>query len=227
MVRILIADDHAVVRQGIRSLLQNHLGWEICGEASDGRQAVDMAKQLKPDIVVMDIGMPNLNGLEAARLMLRDNPEQKIVIATVNESEQVIRAVLQAGARGYILKSDAALDLVSAVEALSRNTTFFTQSVSRMVLNEYLKGRGDKPEARELTSALTPREREIVQLLAEGKSSKEIATILDITLKTAETHRSNLMHKLELHSVAEVVLYAIRHQIVQMETLPPATSTTA
>jgi CheY-like chemotaxis protein len=105
MVRILIADDHAVVRQGIRSLLQNHLGWEICGEASDGRQAVDMAKQLKPDIVVMEIGMPNLNGLEAARLMLRDNPEQKIVIATVNESEQVIRAVLQAGARGYILKS--------------------------------------------------------------------------------------------------------------------------
>jgi DNA-binding NarL/FixJ family response regulator len=227
MVRILIADDHAVVRQGIKTLLQNHLGWEVCGEATDGRQAVDMAKQLKPDIVVMDIGMPNLNGLEAARLMLRDNPEQKIVIATVNESEQVIRAVLQAGARGYILKSDAALDLVSAVEALSRNTTFFTESVSRMVLNEYLTGRADKPDARELTSTLTPREREIVQLLAEGKASKEIAVILDMSVKTAETHRSNLMRKLELHSVAEVVLYAIRHQIVQMERLPPSSSTTA
>jgi DNA-binding NarL/FixJ family response regulator len=227
MVRILIADDHAVVRQGIKTLLQSHLGWEICGEATDGRQAVDMAKQLKPDIVVMDIGMPNLNGLEAARLMLRDNPEQKIVIATVNESEQVIRAVLEAGARGYILKSDAALDLVSAVEALSRNTTFFTHSVSRMVLNEYLKGRADKPEPRELTSTLTPREREIVQLLAEGKASKEIAVILDMSVKTAETHRSNLMRKLELHSVAEVVLYAIRHQIVEMERLPPSSSKTA
>jgi DNA-binding NarL/FixJ family response regulator len=157
--------------------------------------------------------------------MLRNNPEQKIVIATVNSSEQVIRAVLQAGARGYILKSDAALDLVSAVEALSRNTTFFTQSVAQLVLDEYLNGRTAKPTTETPIPSLTPRERETVQLLAEGKCSKEIATILNITVKTAETHRANLMHKLGLHSVAEVVLFAIRHQIVHVEVPPPVMST--
>jgi DNA-binding NarL/FixJ family response regulator len=227
MVRILIADDHVVVRHGIKALLQHHEGWQVCGEATDGRQAVQMAKQLKPDIIVMDIGMPSLNGLEAARLILREDPEQKIVISTVNDSKQVIRAVLEAGARGYILKSDAALDLVSAIEALSRNTTFFTQSVAQMVLDEYLNGRSAEPLIDGPDSSLTQREREIVQLMAEGKCSKEIATMLDISVKTAETHRSNLMHKLGLHSVVEVVLFAIRHQIVQVEMPPPAFSRSA
>jgi DNA-binding NarL/FixJ family response regulator len=215
------------VRHGIKALLEVQEGWEVCGEATDGRQAVEMAQRLRPDVIVIDIGMPNLNGLDATREILRDNPEQKIVIATVNASEQVIRAVLQAGARGYILKSDSALDLVSAVEALTRNTTFFTPSVAQMVLNEYLNGRTCERATEFEGSDLTRREREIVQLLAEGKCTKEVATILDLSVKTAETHRSNLMRKLKVHSVAEVVLYAVRNHIVQIDKLNVAAKTTA
>jgi DNA-binding NarL/FixJ family response regulator len=219
-LRILIADDHEVVRHGVRSLLEGHPGWEVCAEASDGREAVEKAVQLKADVIILDIGMPNLNGLEATRQILRTLPQARVLILTMHESEQVVREVLEAGARGFLLKSDAGRDLVAAVEALQRHKTFFTSKVAEMVLESFLK---NKPRPAEETERdiLTPREREIVQLLAEGKSTKEVAVALGLSVKTAETHRSNIMRKLGLHSISELVLYAVRNNIVQV-VQPPA-----
>src|SRR5277367_3101359 len=176
-LRILIADDHEVVRRGLVTLLQSHEGWEICGEAMDGRAAVEKAKQLKPDVVIIDIGMPSLNGLAATRQLTQLDPHCKVIVLTITDSDEVIREALDAGARGFVLKSDAARDLVSAVEALQRNRMFFTPRVNDMVLAGFLdKGhngtRGETPKVPQLS----PREREVVQLLAEGKSSKEVAT---------------------------------------------------
>jgi len=211
--RILIADDHELVRRGIRALVEGHPGWEICGEATDGREAVEKAVELRPDIVLLDIGMPNLNGLNAARQILAAKPSTRVLIVTMHESEQLIREALEIGARGFLLKSDAAKDLVAAVEALQRRTTFFTSSVTEMVLNGYLQPRSnDKP----VKNCLTAREREVVQLLAEGKTSKEVAVALNLSVKTAETHRTNVMRKLDLHSVADLVRYAVRNNIVQV-----------
>jgi DNA-binding NarL/FixJ family response regulator len=217
-LRILIADDHEVVRGGLKTLLQTHEGWEVCGEAKDGREAVEMAKQLKPDVVILDVGMPNLNGLAATRQLSQHNPQQKIIVLTVTDSDQVIREALDAGARGFVLKSDAARDLVSAVEALQRNRMFFTPRVNDMVLAGFLDtGRnGSKDESPKLPK-LTPREREVVQLLAEGKSSKEVATALNLSTKTAETHRSNIMRKLGFHSIRDIVVYAIQNNIIQVD----------
>ena len=213
-LRILIADDHEIVRHGIRALIADHSGWEICGEAVDGREAVAKARELHPDVAVLDVGMPNLNGLDAARQILACAPLTRVLILTMHQSEQVVREVLEVGARGFLLKSDAARDLVAAVEALQGRTTFFTSSVAEMVLNGYLK-RGVE-EGKPAKSRLTSREREVVQLLAEGKSSKEVAVALNLSVKTAETHRTNLMRKLDLHSVADVVRYAVRNNIVQV-----------
>ena len=221
MLRILVADDHEVVRRGLCALLQSHEGWEICGEAADGREAVSKAKQLRPDVVLMDIGMPSLNGLAAASKILQNDPRQKVLILTVTDCEQVIRDVLEAGARGFVLKSDAARDLVAAVEALQQGRTFFTPQVGDMVLSGYLNGNATKTLN---VPRLTSREREIVQLLAEGKSTKEVASILGLSAKTAETHRSNVMRKLGIHSVSELVLYAIRNNIIQAEVGPTTKS---
>jgi DNA-binding NarL/FixJ family response regulator len=217
-LRILIADDHEVVRRGLSTLLQTHEDWEICGEAKDGREAVEMAKQLKPDVVILDVGMPNLNGLAATRQLAQQNPNQKIIVLTITDSDEVIREALDAGARGFVLKSDAARDLVSAVEALQRNRMFFTPRVNDMVLAGFLdKGhngtRGESPKV----PRLTPREREVVQLLAEGKSSKEVACALNLSTKTAETHRSNIMRKLGFHSIRDIVVYAIKNNIIQVQ----------
>jgi DNA-binding NarL/FixJ family response regulator len=218
-LRILIADDHEVVRRGLLSLLKAHPGWEICGEATDGRDAVEKAAELKPDVVILDIGMPKLNGLDATRRILRERPQISVLVLTIDESEQVIREVLNAGARGFLLKSDAARDLVAAVEALRQNRTFFTSKVARIVLDTYLNG-GNRSAASETPEPhLTPREREIVQLLAEGKSSKEVASALGLSVKTADTHRANIMRKLNLHSVSQLVMYAIRNDIVQVPIL--------
>lgn len=219
--RILIADDHEVVRQGVRSLLVSHPGWQVIAEASDGRDAVEKVSQLHPDVVILDIGMPNLNGLEATRQILRGRPGARVLILTMHESEQVVRDVLEAGARGYILKSDAGRDLVAAVEALQRDKTFFTSKVAEMVYEAYLKREPRSPgETFSTRETLTPREREIVQLLAEGKSTKEVAVVLNVSVKTAETHRSNIMRKVKLHSVGELVLYAVRNNIVQFVETP-------
>jgi len=214
-LKLLLADDHEVVRRGLRSILETHRECEVVGEAADGRQAVAMVKELNPDIVILDISMPVLNGLEATRQILRIRPQTKILILTVHESDPLIRDVLDAGARGYILKTDAGRDLVSAVESLRRNKTFFTSRVSQMILDGFLKGDSRPPGSDGGGIRLTPRQREIVQLLAEGKSSTEVAVALDLSVKTAETHRANIMRKLDCHSVSEVVRYAIRNKIIE------------
>src|SRR5215475_7148820 len=190
MLRILIADDHELARRGIRALLENHPGWEVCAEAKDGRDAVEQAAATKPNIVLLDIGMPNLNGLEAARQILATNPGVAILILTMHDTDNVVREVLRAGARGYVLKSDAGRDLVAAVEALQRQRTFFTTRVSQMVLDGFLdRERKDfvgvptyEESSREV---LTSREREVIQLLAEGRTSKEVAVTLNLSVKTA------------------------------------------
>jgi DNA-binding NarL/FixJ family response regulator len=220
-LRILVADDHEIVRRGLISLIKSQPAWEVCAEADNGRQAVELAKQLKPDIVILDIGMPTLNGLEATRQILRENPQTRVLILTITDTDQAVRDVLDAGARGFLLKSDAARDLVSAIDALQYNKTFFTARVAEMVLSGY-RGTYGVPKKNLLLPNLTSREREVVQLLAEGRSTKEVASHLDLSVKTAETHRSNIMRKLGLHSVSELVLYAVRNNIVQVAAPAPS-----
>src|SRR3984885_4617027 len=216
MLRILIADDHELARDGIRSLLEDHAGWAVCGEAKDGREAVVNASLLKPDISLLDIGMPSLNGLDAARQIIAILPEVRILILTVHDSEQMVREVLSTGARGFLLKSDAGRDLVAAVEALEQRQTFFTSKVAQMMVDGYLRPNSDTIFSTNGQYVLTPREREVIQLVAEGKTTKEIATALGLSVKTAETHRTNLMRKLDLHSVADLTLYAVRNGIVHV-----------
>ena len=219
-VRILVADDHEIVRRGLVSLLKSHAGWEVCGEAQDGREAVDKAKTLRPDIVILDIGMPNLNGLEAARQILRHDPLSKILILTIEDGNDLVRAVLDAGARGFVNKSDASRDLVAAVETVQSNKIYFTSRIAEMVLGGYLERAQLTAEGRVPLPALSAREREVVQLLAEGKSSKEIASHLELSVKTVETHRANIMRKLHSHSVRDLVLYAVKNKIVQVAIFP-------
>ena len=210
-VRILVADDHEVVRQGLRKLLEAQPGWEICGEAATGREAVDKAKRLKPDIVVLDYSMPELNGTEATRQITKELPRTEVLILTMHGSEQLIRGALEAGARGYALKSDASRDLISAVHALIDHKPFLSSSASGTVLDKYLQ----TPKEPTPQATLTPREREIIQLVAEGRSNKEIALALDISTKTVEAHRANMMHKLGLSSVSDLVRFAIRNKIIE------------
>ena len=215
VLRILVADDHEVARKGIRAILESHPGWEVCGEASDGREAVATAATLKPDVLLLDIGMPNLNGLDASRQILATMPDARILILTIHDSEQVVREVLAVGARGFLLKSDAGRDLIAAVEALQNRRTFFTSKVAQMMLDGYLRPHSENENSNH-QPVLTPREREVIQLVAEGKTTKEIAIALSLSVKTAETHRTNLMRKLDLHSVADLTLYAVRNGIVQV-----------
>jgi len=216
VLRLLVADDHEIVRRGLCALLKSHAEWEVCAEAADGWEAVDKTQQLKPDIVILDIGMPNLNGLTATREILQAQPKQKILILTITDEEQVIREILEAGARGFVLKSDAARDLVAAIEALQAGTTFFTSRVGEMVLRAYLNQKQGHAEDEPNPFSLSSRERQIVQLLAEGKNTKEVASILDLSVKTTERYRANIMRKLGLHSRGELVLYAVRNHIIQV-----------
>jgi DNA-binding NarL/FixJ family response regulator len=210
--RILIADDHELLRRGLVAELSQVPGWLVVAEVANGRAAVDSAAELKPDLVVLDLTMPELNGLEAARRILAADPGARILILTAHESEQLVREVLSVGARGYVLKSDAGRILVVALQALLEGGSFFTSSVARMVMDGYLRN-----EAGEASTAptLSGREREIVQLLAEGNSNKDVARALNISVKTAETHRSNIMRKLGLGSLPELVRYAIRNNIIE------------
>lgn len=214
--RILLADDHEVVRRGLCAILQNKSEWEVCGEAKDGIDAVEKAKRLKPDVVIIDIGMPNLNGLDATRQIVDALPQTKVLVLTLYESDDMIRQVLNAGARGFLLKSDAVRDLVAAVEALRRSGTYFTSKVAEMVRDGYLKRNTEPVLLASKRIRLTFRERQLVQLLAEGKSTRQAALALGMSVKTAETHRSNVMRKLQLHSISELVLYAVRNRIVQI-----------
>jgi DNA-binding NarL/FixJ family response regulator len=214
-LRILIADDHHLLRRGVRTLLQSHEDWEVCGEATTGRDAVSKSEELKPDVVILDISMPDLNGVEAARRIRKASPNTEVLILSMHYTDQLIREIIDAGVRGYIIKSDSDHDLIIAVETLAKHKPFFTPHVTEVILSKF---RPDGPvmEIPELIrERLTSREREIVQLLAEGKSSKEVATSLGISVKTAETHRANVMRKLELHSVSELVRYAVRNQIIE------------
>ncbi len=213
-LRLLVADDHEIVRTGLRTLLEAQPGWQVTAEASDGREAVEKAKEMKPDVAVLDVSMPSLNGLEAARQMLKNDARAKIVILTAFDSDAMIREVLDAGARGFVLKTDANRDLVTAVNAVRSNKTFFTAKVAQMILDGYLDKKPRKQDPDAPSSRLTPRQREIVQLLAEGKSSKEVAVALGVSVKTAETHRANIMRRLDCHSVSELVRYAVRNNIV-------------
>jgi len=214
-VHILLADDHEVVRKGLRALLETQPGWKVIAEATDGREAVEKSQSMHPDVAIVDIGMPSLNGLEATRQIVKKAPRTRVLVLTMHDTNPLIQQVVKAGARGYVLKSDVASDLVSAVEALTHDQTFFTSKVSQIILDRYV-GKSDLPEnVADPDSPLTPREREVVQLLAEGKSSKEVAAVLGISVKTAETHRINLMRKLDCHSVAEVVRYAVRNLIAE------------
>ena len=213
-LKIVIADDHDVVRRGLKSLLQDVPGWEVCAEANNGRVALEKIRQHKPNVVVMDVTMPELNGLEATRQVRKHYPDTEVLVLTMHESEQIAQEVLKAGARGYILKSDAGRDLVKAVEAVSKKQAFFTTRVTQMVSETNLRDGLGAVEASDIGSRLTPREREIVQLLAEGKSNKEVASALNISVKTVETHRTNIMRKLRFHSVGELVRYAVRNNIV-------------
>jgi len=216
-LRLLVADDHDVVRKGVRTLLEEQPGWEVAAEAADGREAVEKAKLVQPDVTILDLSMPELNGLEAAKEILK-TVQTKVLILTMYDSDPLIRQTLEAGARGYLLKSDAGRDLVSAVDALRRNKTFFTPKVAQMVLEGYL-GRpskeNDEDGTRKNGLRLTARQKQILQLLAEGKSSKEVAVALNISVKTAETHRANIMRRLDCHSVTELVRYAIRNHIIE------------
>jgi DNA-binding NarL/FixJ family response regulator len=211
--RILIADDHDIVRYGIRSLIERNAGWQIVWEGSNGRDAVEAAECLNPDLCILDLTMPDMYGLEATRQIRRHDPFAKVLILTMHESEQLIREVLEAGARGYVLKSDAGKDLKSAIEALSSGKPFFTSKVSSVILNEFLRSPRNTPSS-VLPSPLSGREREVVQLLAEGKSNKDIASAFNLSVKTVETHRHHIMQKLQLNSIVELVRYAIRNHIV-------------
>ena len=212
-VRILIADDHELIRKGIAATLEEVPGWSVVAQAENGRQAVDLAQSLRPDIVVLDMTMPELNGLEATRQILSNRTGERVLILTAHESEQLVREVLNAGAQGYVLKSDAGRALVSAVEALLDGRPFFTSKVARIVLDGFLRSPDGAPTG-DAAQTLSPREREIVQLLAEGKSNKEVARALGITVKTAETHRSNIMRKMQFASLSDLIRYAIRNNIV-------------
>ena len=210
-LRILVADDHQVVRTGLRTLLESKAGWQVCAEAANGREAVEKAGELRPDVAVLDIGMPLLNGVEATRQIRKASPKTEILILSMHDSEHMIQGVLDAGARGYILKDDADRNLLAAVESLRRHKPYLSSRVSVAATSAPQDADGVGRPARRLT----PREREIVQLLAEGKSNKEIATYLNISVKTAETHRANIMLKMNFHSVTELVRYAVKNKIIQ------------
>ena len=205
-LRILVADDHDLVRRGLRSLLESHTGWKVCAEARTGQEAVTQAGELRPDIAILDITMPELNGVEAAKRIRKTCPHTEILLLSVHHSDQLVREIFEAGVRGYIVKSDSERDLLSAVEALSNHKPWVTGCATELLLS---KGSNEEPDR------LTSREREIVQLLAEGKTSKEIASALAISVKTAETHRANIMRKLGFHSVSELIRYAVRNEIIE------------
>src|SRR5437764_872814 len=214
MVRILLADDHDVVRRGLKTLLEEHSGWEICGEALSGREAVDLARQLLPDIAIVDLMMPDLNGLETTRQIRKISERTQVLIFTMHHNESIVHDVLEAGARGYLLKSDAERHIVTAVETLLRRQPYFSAQVSETVLEGFLRS-GRQAADGASVPRLTPREREVIQLLAEGHRNRKIAQKLGISIKTVETHRTTLMRKIGVKSIVELVRYAVRNHLTE------------
>ena len=215
MLRIMLADDHHLIRLGLRHLLERKPEWKVCGEASNGREAVKMATTLRPDIAIVDLSMPELNGLEATKQIIANGSGTAVLIYTMNESEKVVHDVLAAGAKGVVVKSDLDSLIVQAVEALAQGKPFFTSRVAETVLKAYLAQRAAGNKTETAHDVLTPREVEVLQLLAEGKSNKEVASTLNISTRTAETHRADIMRKLQLKSLSDLVHYAIRNELVQ------------
>jgi DNA-binding NarL/FixJ family response regulator len=213
-IRVLLADDHRILRDGIRALFDDQSDIEVVGEAEDGLKTVKMVAQLRPDVVVMDIAMPLLNGLEATRQIQRDHPRVKVLILTMHENEEYIRQVLAAGALGYVLKDAAARDLLGAIRAVYQGEAVLSPAITRLVIEDYLRW-GDI-RAEDTTDGLTPREREILQLIAEGYTNKEMAEILSLSVKTIQSHRTNLMSKLDLHDRGELIKYAIQKKIIDI-----------
>jgi DNA-binding NarL/FixJ family response regulator len=208
-LRILIVDDHEAIRQGLRTILENHQGWQIVGEASNGREALRLAHETSPHIAILDYSLPQMNGLELTRNIKHELPRTEIVIYTMHDEESLLSDILHAGARGYVLKSDPSAHLVSAVEALAKGKPYFSPEISQALLDTFVDPRRDS------ATVLSSREREVVQLIAEGKINKQVAHMLNISIKTVETHRATVMHKLKLRTTAELVLYAVRNHIVQ------------
>lgn len=213
-IRILLADDHTILRNGIRAILEDEPGMDVVGEAEDGRTAVSLATQLKPDIVIMDIAMPLLNGLEATRQIKRTCPGVKVIILSMHDNEEYIIQVLEAGAMGYILKDAAARELIQALRTVYRGEAVLSPAITRIVIEDYLRWGGVRPT--EDADALSPRERETLQLIAEGYTSKQISEILVISVKTVQAHRNSLMQKLHLHNRGELVKYAIQKKIIEI-----------
>ena len=213
MIRIVLADDHVVMRNGLRLLLERQPGFEVVGEAADGRETVEICDSQKPDVVVMDIAMPNLNGIEAARQISTKLPQTEIVILSMHADESYVLRALKAGARAYLLKDSAETDLIGAIKAVNERKAFFSPAISKMLVDDYVR-RLEQRGVEDSYELLTTREREILQLLAEGKSNKEVASVLNVSLYTVETHRGNLMQKLNLHSVPELILYAVRKGVI-------------
>lgn len=212
-IRILIADDHGVVRKGLRLQLEQHSDFEVIGEASDGREAVRIADELLPDIIIMDIGMPNLNGIEATTQIIKKNPRIGVIILSMHSDETYLLRTLAAGARGYLLKENAEVDLERAVRATALGKPFFSPAIANTLLEDYMRQMQQRG-LQDSYDLLTDREKEILQLLAEGKTNKDVAVLLSLSLNTVETHRTHLMQKLGLHSAAEIVLYAVRKRII-------------
>lgn len=215
LLRILIADDHEVMRDGTRALIERQPGWEVCGIAGTGREAVAQAIRLQPNIVIMDMSMPDLNGLDAAVQIKRRLPRTEVIMFTAHESDELIREVFEAGVKSFIFKSEAHHFLVDAIQSLSEHKPFFTSKVSEVLFADILNRSGAMPQATQTSKRLTPREREIVQLLAEGSSNKKVAGVLGISIRTAETHRASVLRKLNLDSLASLVRYAIRNKIIE------------
>jgi len=213
MIRVILADDHAVMRHGLRLILEQQEGFEVLGEARDGREAVNLAQALHPDVAVLDITMPNLNGIEAARQITDKQPDVAVVVLSMHADESYVLRALKAGARGYLLKESPEADFVSAIRTVSDGKAFFSPAVSRLLVEDYVRQLQDK-DIEDSYELLTPREREVLQLVAEGKSNKEIANLLNLSLYTVETHRSNILGKLNLHSVPELILYAVRKGVI-------------
>ncbi len=213
-IKVLLADDHTILRDGIRALLEEELDMEVVAEAEDGRTAVDLARKYQPDVILMDIAMPLLNGLEATRQIRQEAPDTKVLVLTMYEDEEYIRQFLAAGALGYVLKYAAASELLGAIRAVHRGEAVLSPAITRLVIEEYLRWADIQPE--DIPNGLTAREREVLQLIAEGYTNKQIAEILTISVKTVQAHRANLMRKLDLHDRAELIKYAIQKKIIEI-----------
>jgi DNA-binding NarL/FixJ family response regulator len=213
-IRILLADDHTILREGIRSLLEEQADMAVVGEAEDGRWAVHLAGDMRPDVVLMDIAMPLLNGLEATRQIKRAHPETRVLVLTMYDNEEYVRQMLEAGASGYVLKRAAASELVAAIRAVHRGEAVLSPAITRVVVEDYLRREGVQHET--IANQLTPREREVLQLVAEGHTSREAAELLKVSLKTIQAHRASIMQKLDLHDRGELIKYAIRKKIIEV-----------